>query len=53
MEFTIDPPDRLKFDEWQVSVKSLISLSRIMNIYDGTQQKWTFDSIDSVSHVNP
>ena len=43
-EFTIYQPERVKLDEWQVSLKSLITPSRIWNIYDEMMPHWSLKS---------
>ena len=42
MEFTIALPERFRFGDWQVCLKSLILPSRVWNVYDETMPKWSF-----------
>ena len=49
MEFTIALPERFKFGDWEVCLKSLILPSRGWNIYDETMPKWSFISNTDIS----
>ena len=44
MEFTIGLPERFRFGDWQVCLKSLIMPSRVWNIYDEAMPKWKFST---------
>ena len=40
MEFTIALPERFKFGDWEVCLKSLILPNKIWNLYKETMSKW-------------
>ena len=42
MDFTIALPERFRFGDWQVCLKSLILPSKVWNIYEETMPKWKF-----------
>ena len=44
MEFTIDLPERFRLGDWQVCLKSMISPSRVWNVYDESMPSWVFTS---------
>ena len=44
MEFTIALPERFRFGDWEVCLKSLILPSKIWNIYEESMPMWSFES---------
>ena len=44
MEFTIALPERFKFGDWEVCLKSLILPNKIWNFYEETMSKWKLKS---------
>ena len=45
-EFTIDLPERLRLENWEVCLKSIILPCRIWNIYEDYDFKWTVNMFD-------
>ena len=51
-EFTIDLPERLRLEKWEVCLKSIILPCRIWNIYDEYEIQWIVNQANGITIVS-
>ena len=51
-EFTIDLPERLRLEKWEVCLKSIILPCRIWNIYDEYEIQWIVNQANGMTIVS-